>query len=200
MDQKILEGSPDSYNGSWESFTFTEVENETVFTTTSGSGTVVHITRRNESGFAIDGNRGGEKGQDVYLWNENSANVNQQWIEIDRGNGYYSYQKMGTDFAIDGGNGGENGQNVYLWAIDANNQNQQWQKVAVGGGAFRLVKRNAPGFALDGGVGAVDGQSIALFNSGNSSQNLDWIITPVNGVSAKSLNAIDSEQVIIYPF
>ena len=57
-------------------------------------GTIVHITKRNATGFAIDGNRGAENGQNVYIWAENDNNVNQQWIEIDRGNGYYSYLSL----------------------------------------------------------------------------------------------------------
>jgi len=44
---------PQSFNGSWESFIFTEVTPTT---------RVVHLRKRNASGFAIDGNHGGENG------------------------------------------------------------------------------------------------------------------------------------------
>jgi len=54
---------------------------------------VVHIRKRNAQNFALDGNFGAENEQNVYLWNASEDNVNQQWIEIDRGNGFYSYQK-----------------------------------------------------------------------------------------------------------
>ena len=180
------------YNGTWESFRFTEVEPST---------RVVHITKRNATGFAIDGNRGQEEvnGQDVYLWDSNENNKNQQWLEIDRGNGYYTYQKLGTNFVLDGGNGGANRQNVYLWTIDEDNENQHWQKVEVGNGTYKLVKRNAAGFALDGGSSGVNGQSIALWNSSSTSQNIQWYITPLDGLSAKSLEVAEDEKVIIYP-
>ena len=179
-----------SHNGTWESFKITEVEPTT---------RVVQITKRNAPGFAIDGGNTESNGSNVYLWAENDNNQNQQWIEIDRGNGYYSYQKIGTNFALDGGNGGEIRQNVYLWTINENNQNQHWQKVDAGGGAFKLVKRNAPGFAINGGGNGANGQNVNLFDSSNSSQNLQWFITPIDGVSAKSLDVIDSQNVIVYP-
>ena len=188
-----------SWNITVPANSYVHLEIPIVSTNTNSNSTVVHITKRNATDFAIDGNRGGANGQNVYLWNEDSTNVNQQWLEIDRGNGYYSYQKIGTDFAIDGGNGGENRQNVYLWTINENNQNQHWQKVDAGGGAFKLVKRNAPGFAINGGGNGANGQNVNLFDSSNSSQNLQWFITPIDGVSAKSLDVIDSQNVIVYP-
>ena len=159
-----------THNGTWESFNITEV---------APSTRVVQITKRNATGFAIDGNRGGADRQNVYLWNENDNNVNQQWVEIDRGNGYFTYQKMGTNYVLDGGHGGANKQNVYLYTINDDNQNQHWQKVSVGGGAFKLVKRNAPGFAINGGSDGADGQNVNLFDSSNSSQNLQWFITEI---------------------
>ena len=160
-----------SYDGSWESFLITEITEATH---------TVHITKRNSTGFAIDGMGGAANAQNVYLWTQNSNNINQQWIEIDRGNGYYSYQKQGTDHCIDGGNGGVDRQNVYLWACAENNQNQHWQKVSTDSGFFQLTKRNAPGFALDGGSNGVNGQNVQLFNSSNTSHNLQWSIAPIN--------------------
>lgn len=153
-----------SYDGTWESFSITPTTN------------IVHITKRNAAGFAIDGMGGGADAQNIYLWNENQNNVNQQWVEIDRGNGYYSYQKQGTNFCIDGGNGGADRQNVYLWTCAENNQNQHWQKSSTDSGFFQLRKRNALGFALDGGSGGVDGQNVQLFDSSSTSYNLQWRI------------------------
>ena len=168
-------------------------------TPTTTGGNVVHITKRNATGFAIDGNKNAANSQNVYLWAENDNNVNQQWVEIDRGNGYYSYQKMGTNHCIDGGGDGANRQNVYLWQCGDNNQNQHWQKVSVGGGAFKLVKRNASGFALNGGSNGENAQNVSLWNSGSTSQNLHWIITPT-GTSAKSIaEEVLVNDVIIYP-
>ncbi|WP_299180095.1 RICIN domain-containing protein [uncultured Aquimarina sp.] len=177
-----------SLNGTWESFTITEIN----------STNIVHITKRNAPNFAIDGMGGGANGQNVYLWSANENNDNQQWLEIDRGNGYYSYQKIGTNYCIDGNNQGANRQNVYLWSCEENNQNQQWQKVAVGGGAYKLIKRNAPGYALDGGSNGADGQNIQLYDASSSSQNLQWIITPM-GESTKLFDESINPEILIYP-
>ena len=150
--------------------------------------TTVQMVKRNASNFAIDGNRGGENAQDVYLWNQNKNNINQQWNEIDRGNGYFSYQKANTNFCLDGGNGGANRQNVYLWSCRTNNQNQHWLKVDMGGGHYRLEKRNAPGFSIDGNNGGEDGQSIYLWASNNSNRNQHWLLNDVNNQSTTTNN------------
>ena len=180
---------PTSSAGTWESWTITDVSNTTSSTpsisepsnsTPSNSETLVHITKRSGQSFAIDGNRGAANSQNVYLWTENTNNVNQQWLEIDRGNGYYSYQKQGTDHCIDGGAGGADRQNVYLWACGTNNKNQHWQKVSTDSGFFKLVKRNASGYALDGGSAGTNGQNVQIFNSSSTSRNLQWNITPIN--------------------
>lgn len=143
-------------------------------TPTNTSSSVVQLIKRNASGYAIDGNHGGADRQNIYLWSQNRNNVNQQWIEIDRGNGYYSYQKQGTNFCIDGNNGGDNGQNVYLWTCGTNNQNQHWRKVNVGSGNYRLEKRNSPGYSLDGNNGGADGQNLYLWQSNDNNQNQHW--------------------------
>ena len=137
---------------------------------------VVVITKRNASGFAFDARNGGANGQNITLWTADSRNVNQQWLEISRGDDYYSYQKSGTNFCIDGNNGSGRNQNVYLWTCNDNNQNQQWKKIDAGDGYYRLEKRNAPGYVLNGGNDGADGQNINLWNTG-SNQNLQWRIT-----------------------
>lgn len=164
-----------------------------------GSSSIVHITKLNAPNFAIDGNNGASDFQSVYLYNADETNINQQWIEVNRGDGYYSYQKMNTEYCIDGGDGGTNRQDVYLLPCDENNFNQQWQKVDVGNGAFKLIKRSDAGFAIDGGKDGANRQNVQLWNSGSTSQNLQWIITPIN-TSAKSINdEILSENIILYP-
>jgi len=140
---------------------------------------LVQIRKSNAQGFAIESNNGGAPRQNVYLWTANAGDVNQQWIETDRGNGLYSYRKNGTNFCIDGDNGGANRQNVYLWSCDTTNQNQLWRKAPAGNGTFRLIKSNATGFALDGGNGGARNQNVKIFDSSNPSQNLNWIITPL---------------------
>lgn len=76
-------------NGTWESFRITEVS--------GGGSNLVHIKKRNATNFAIDGGNGAANDQDVKLYAQNPNNVNQQWIEIDRGNGFFSYQKNNTN-------------------------------------------------------------------------------------------------------
>ena len=178
----------DNSNGTWESFLITEAP--------LTLNRIVHITKRNAPDFAIDGNHGGENEQNIYLWAQDENNINQQWIEIDRGNGYFTYQKMGTNFAIDGDNGGVREQNVYLFTINENNQNQHWQKIPTGGGSFKLVKRNAPEFALNGGNGGINEQNINLFDSSSTSRNLQWFITPVGELSNEVINSFSTEETI----
>lgn len=141
---------------------------------------LIQLSKYNAPGFAIDGNAGGEDGQDVYLWTNDITNRNQRWFELDRANGYYSYQKYGTDYCLDGGKEASNGQNVYLWSCEDNNQNQQWKKVYTSKSTYRLEKRNAPGFAIDGNKSGEDGQSIYLWTIGESNQNQQWIFTELN--------------------
>ena len=125
--------------------------------------------------FAIDGNRGStQERQQVYMWNTSLDNVNQQWVEIDRGNGFYSYQKKDTSLCLDGGNGGENFQPVILFSCGETNYNQHWRKLSAGGNSYRLEKRNAPTFAIDGNYGADDGQVIYLFDSNERNVNQQW--------------------------
>jgi len=161
---------PISSTGDWLSWTITEV---------NSSSKVVHIRKRNDLDFAIDGGRGAANNQNLYLWSQNSNNVNQQWIELDHGNGFYSYQKMGTNHCIDGGNGGALEQNVRLWECDCQDQNQQWKKENVGSGFIKLIKRNAATFAIDGSDGGARGQNIDMWTAASSSQNLHWLIETI---------------------
>lgn len=150
--------------------------------TTSGSGgggnPVVTMRKRNATGYAIDGNGGGANNQNVHLWSYNVNNANQRWIEIPRGNDFYSYQKEGTNYCLDGGNGGARGQNLKLWSCSSTNQNQQWKKVSVGGGAHRLYKRNATAYNINGGSGGANGRNVNIYDN-TSSWNVHWIFTTV---------------------
>ncbi|MEL7192922.1 MAG: polysaccharide lyase family 7 protein [Bacteroidota bacterium] len=152
--------------------------------TTSGnsgnsSGGSFRFVKRNATGYAMDGGSGGANGQSIELWS-NINHPNLTWVEIDRGNGYYSYQKLNTNYCIDGGNGGSNDQNVYLWTCSANNQNQHWQKVSVGNGHYMLIKRNASGYAIDGGNGGGQNQNVKLWSVNSSNQNQHWRFDAVN--------------------
>lgn len=164
-----------------------------------GSGNAVVMRKGNATNFAIDGNNGGANGQNVYLWTANNSNVNQQWEEIDRGNGYYSYKKKNTNYCLDGGNGGANGQNVYLWTCSSNNQNQHWKKVNVNG-KYRLEKRNAPAYSIDGNNGGADGQNLYLWSSSNGNQNQLWQFQNSSARQADVVAEMElSTNLLMYP-
>ncbi|MEM7674363.1 MAG: RICIN domain-containing protein, partial [Myxococcota bacterium] len=111
------------------------------------------VMEKQNTDFAVDGNGGAIQGQQIYLWNTNLDNLNQNWVQLNRGGGYYSYRKENTNLCLDGGNGAARGQPVILWPCSTNNQNQHWRKVKVFNGTeiYRMEKRNAPGFSIDGG-------------------------------------------------
>ena len=147
-----------------------------VFLSSATYAEIVNMEKRNTN-FSIDGNNGAIEGQQIYLWNTNNNNVNQQWEEISRGGDHYSYQKRNTNLCLDGGNGGSRRQPVLLIQCQANNQNQHWRKVPTSGGSFRLEKRNASGFSIDGDRGASRRQSIYLWNSNSNNVNQQWNFT-----------------------
>jgi len=140
----------------------------------SGSGDFVSMTKQNAQGFSFDGQDGAAARQGILLGAYNSNDQNQQWEEIDRGNGYYAYKKRGTNHCIDGNNGGANGQLVYLYKCGTNNENQHWKKVNING-RYRLEKRNAPAFSIDGNRRGQEGQEVYLWKSDNANQNQQWI-------------------------
>lgn len=140
---------------------------------------IVTMRKKTAMNYALDGNNGGANGQNIYLWGYNPDNVNQQWVEIDRGGGYYSYQKRNTNYCIDGNNGGANGQNVYLWSCNSNNQNQHWRKVKLPNGTYRLEKRNAGNYSIDGNNGSANGQNTYIWSSNNNNGNQQWVLTVV---------------------
>ena len=139
---------------------------------------VVRMQKGNETDFAIDGGNGGIDNQPVVLW-PNRTNENQQWVEIDRGGGYYSYQKLNTDFCIDGGNGGTDDQLVKLYTTQSANQNQHWKKISVGNNKYVLEKRNAVGFSIDGGNVGFDGSQLKLWKTNTSNGNQQWLFSTV---------------------
>ncbi|WP_108802454.1 G8 domain-containing protein [Aquimarina sp. Aq107] len=163
-------------------------------TLTEGN-TVVHIRKRNAINFALDGGNGGAPNNNVFLYAANSNNVNQQWIEIDRGNGYYSYQKVNTDLCMDGGNNGALRQNIILWNCQNNNQNQHWRKVKISGDIYRLEKRNSSGFSIDGDFGGANGRATYLWTNSNSNQNQHWIFE----VLEEDKTPIDNQELRLYP-
>ncbi|MEP1490480.1 MAG: T9SS type A sorting domain-containing protein [Algibacter sp.] len=157
---------------------------------------LVHMRKRNSTGFAIDGGHGGANNNDVKLWAQDATNVNQQWIEIDRGSGYYSYQKNGTNFCIDGGHNGGNLQNVKLYKCSDSEQNQHWSKISAGSGHYRLQKRNSSGYSIDGNHGGANGNSLYLYGNSTNNYNQQWLFNDIDMsvTSKKSAQKVDTEQ------
>ncbi|MFY0599156.1 MAG: RICIN domain-containing protein [Cyclobacteriaceae bacterium] len=167
-----------------------------------GGNSIVTIRKGNATSFALDGGNGGANNQNVALWTYNQNSVNQQWEEISRGNGFYSYKKVNTNFCIDGSNGGSNGQNVKLWACNDTNQNQQFKKISLSGGNFRLEKRNAPGVSIDGNNGGSNGQNVHMWASNSGNGNQQWIVTQIGNArktDESTITEISSLALSVYP-
>ena len=162
---------------------------------------VVTLRKSNAPNFALDGNHGASNNQSIKLWSYNADNVNQQWIEINRGGGFYSYKKNNTNHCIDASSGGANGNDVKLLDCNSNNQNQHFRKINLNG-SFRLQKRNAPGFSIDGNSSASNGVNVHMWSSSNTNNNQKWIITQV-GTRNKTPSNFNSkeikEKIIITP-
>ena len=167
-------------------------------TNNNGGNSTLVAMRKGNTHYAIDGDNGGANHQNVYQWSYNPATPNQQWEEINKGNGYYAYKKHNTNFCLDGGKGGTNGQNVFLYTCGASNQNQHWKKISVGNGKYRLEKRNAPGFSIDGGNGGANGQNLYLWTSSNSNANQQWVFSTLGNARVSAVNNIKA-MALIYP-
>ena len=131
------------------------------------------VIQKQNTAFAIDGNSGANTGQQVYLWNTNSNNENQQWIESTPSSGYSAYRKNNTNLCLDGGNGAARHQAVTLERCSNSNKNQHWRKVNLSNGSFRLEKRDT-NFSIDGNRGAQQRQAVYLWNSSDANINQQW--------------------------
>ena len=156
------------------------------FVNATNAQTVVNLQKRSTS-FSMDGGNGGQNLRQVYLWNTNLNNVNQQWEEINRGGGFFSYRKMNTNFCIDGGNGAARRQAVILFTCNSGNRNQHWEKIQLGNNV-RLKKRNFS-FSIDGNNGAQRRQVIYLWNSQDSNINQHWFFNNVNTSNNNNSNS-----------
>ncbi|SHI86453.1 G8 domain-containing protein [Aquimarina spongiae] len=154
---------------------------------------IVHLRKRNATNYALDGGVGGAPNQNVNLWQANPNNVNQQWVEIDRGNGFYSYQKVNTNYCMDAGDSGARNQDVKLWDCETNNYNQQWRKVRIADNIYRLEKRNANGFSIDGNNGGANDQQTYLWDSSDANQNQHWIFEVVG----EDKSGVEDQNVVI---
>jgi len=147
------------------------------------------VMEKNNQSFSIDGAGGAQQGQQIYLWGTNTNNANQQWDQIDHGDGYYSYRKYNTNLCWDGGDDGARRQAVTLETCDSSDLNQHWAKIKMVSGTeiYRFEKRNAPGFSIDGNGGGENLQAIYLWNSNDNNVNQQWdLIRTDEGETASS--------------
>ena len=142
------------------------------------------VIEKNNQDFSVDGNNGAKEGQQLYMWETDASNVNQQWVQLNQGDGYYSYKKNGTSLCWDGGDGGAKGQAVTLEDCDSSDKNQHWKKVKVTSGTeiYRFEKRNSSGYSIDGGNKGQNGQVMYLWSSDSSNVNQQWELTNLNDV------------------
>lgn len=165
---------------------------------------LVRMQKRNFTNFAVDGGNGGFNGAKVKLWNDQPTNINQKWVEIDRGGGFYSYQKKNTNYCIDGGNGGFNGSKVKLYLCNPTNQNQHWKKIATTNptGYFMLEKRNAIGFSIDGSNGATQGAQLKLWQTQAGNANQHWLFSSTSARKGEHTEIAlynDNSDLKVYP-
>ena len=162
------------------------------------------ISKSNAPGFCIYAGEDDlmKEGDQLSLFTYIKDDPGTVWGEFDRGDGYYSYQKLNTNFCIDGGVGGENNQEVFISECDKENYNQHWQKEELSSGYLRLKKHDAD-FVLNGGSGGAIGQDVNLWKSSVTSGNLEWkfnavfeapvslTILVVDSISNQALSGVD---------
>ncbi|WP_299241796.1 carbohydrate-binding protein [uncultured Aquimarina sp.] len=153
------------------------------------------LVKRNAPSFAIDGGSGAVVDRSIELYT-NVQHNNLTWTEINRGGGYYSYQKYNTNLCWDGGSGGANGQDVTLQPCNASDYGQQWQKIDAGSGHYRLQKRGT-NYSLDGDHGGAIDQNVYLWTSSSTNQNQQWRFEAVN--KSPNLDSDSLEKPVIYP-
>ncbi len=140
---------------------------------------------KRDTNFSIDGNRGAINGQQVYLWNSNSANVNQQWEELEVNDRFTQYRKVNTSLCLDGQSGGRAGQAVILQNCDSDNRDQHWEKVPQTNGHTRLKKRGVS-FSIDCQNGAQRRQTCELSRSQDSNVNQHFEFISIGGGSSNN--------------
>lgn len=149
----------------------------------NSSGT--YVFEKRNTAFSIDGRGGARIGQQVYLWNTNTGNANQQWDRLPVNNTFSLFRKAGTNVCLDGGAGGSRRQEVELQTCDANNDDQHWEVKSQTGGHVRL-KKSGVNFSIDCAGGAERNQSCYLWNSSDSNVNQHFTMLSVGDSSGGS--------------
>jgi poly(beta-D-mannuronate) lyase len=155
----------------------------------SAAQAATFVMEKVDTGYVIDGNwYSTQEGEQVYLWEKDDDydNENQHWVQLDRGDGYYSYKKYDTNLCLDGGDGGSNYQAVTLEECDEDNYDQHWEKIKVTSGTeiYRFAKRNDTDYSIDGSGSPSNGQVIYLYKSDSDNENQQWELTNLADVDS----------------
>ena len=136
----------------------------------------INLIKMNSDSLSIDGQLGARDNQKVQLWPTHHNNINQQWVQIDRGNGSFAFRKEGTNFCLDGGAYGSDGQEVELWRCDLSSLNQRWNMLIRNDGAVQLQKANAPQYCINGGsADSAMGANIRLSMCNDEAPDQYWL-------------------------
>ncbi|WP_051084084.1 polysaccharide lyase family 7 protein [Gilvimarinus chinensis] len=170
--------------------------------TGSLSQAATFVMEKHGTGHAIDGNGGAQTGQQLYLWETNLTNLNQHWVQLDRGNGYYAYKKENTNLCWDAGSGASRQQAVTLQECDESNYDQHFAKVKVypSSEIYRFAKRGAQEFSLDGGGDAANRQDIYLWSSNSDNINQQWQLFRVDDSNDPDEDSNDNTLAIATAF
>ncbi|UXP32609.1 RICIN domain-containing protein [Reichenbachiella agarivorans] len=140
--------------------------------TPSVGGGEFQMVKRSASLYAINGGAEVQAGDAISLL-KHANHENLTWTEIDRGDGYFSYQKYGTEYCLHGGTENIEEQNVTLIECAESDVNQQWLKIGAGDGYYRLQKRGN-NMVIDAGNGRSDGAKVFLGSLDVTDQNQQW--------------------------
>lgn len=163
----------------------------------------IQMIKRSATLYAIDGGEDSEEDHEITLL-RHSNHINLTWKEIDRGNGYYSYQQYDTDLCLYGGEENVVDQHVTLVKCAMEDVNQQWMKIGGGNDHFRLLKRGSE-LVIDGGMGRFDGANVFLGELDETSEDQQWKFEAADvgnlETNEKVLSTQNNEltQVIAYP-
>ena len=163
------------YGGNEQGSSATQFDKVILHGVTEKNVRIVYIRKRSASFGLHSGD--GSNGGNLNIHSDLTHN-NLKFKEIDRGGGYYSYERLDSEHSITSANGGKIGQNVLVWSTNPDKYNQQWQKVDAGDGSFTLRKRSALSFGIHAG-GKIQNRSNVNLHSNFEHQNLHWYVIPV---------------------
>ncbi|MBU2914122.1 galactose-binding domain-containing protein [Reichenbachiella agariperforans] len=156
------------------------------------------LRKRDSDLYAIDGGaQETEAGHSVAML-KFSNHENMTWTELDREEGYYSYQKYGSELCL----AGNDQDDLVLATCDESAESQQWFKIGGGEGHYRLQLKGTE-LVIDGGSGRFDGANIYLEALDYTSEAQQWKFEAADVDNLETddevLSTSASRQVSVYP-